>query len=589
MSVFSNRPIEQIYVGNTELKSIWVGKKKYYEHGVKPEPYAPNEYLYFKLCSSLSANISINEQWEGHKTGGTTEITYDKTQLSKWNTPTFEYSFNKTQWFTYTLGNQITLSNNGNRIVYFRGNNTAPWFDTYTTTYQETENEVTMTYTHYHMIHMQFAIADGKVKSGGNLLSLRDKTLSNITTIPCDYCFTGLFMNCSNLLTPPVLSATDLKIGCYGGYYFPEDNNLWNPWHYGMFENCTSLGLAPELPATTLKDYCYCGMFANCQALQKVPALPATTLAIGCYCYGRVANNGGLDLGGSLDHGILGVGMFENCTSIESPPELPATILKDYCYARMFCGCEQLKETLSLGATTMATGCYAEMFRKCSKLENITTLPATTLANYCYLSMFNGTYINKTIKLAATTMKEGCYEHMFESTSIITPPTLPAATLADYCYAYMFKNCFYLTTVPTLSATSVPDSAYAHMFSNCNKIETTPSLPATSLGDTCYYCMFQYCSNLKSISKLPATAFGDASGCYAYMFSGSSVRASTSSTDTYSYAYRVPTSGTATGSYITERPKYFGYKVTENMFRDDSYADFTPTVNTTFYLNVPSF
>ena len=53
----------------------------------------------------------------------------------------------------------------------------------------------------------------------------------------------------------------------------------------GMFSNCTGLTVAPELPATTLAEYCYNAMFINCTGLTEAPALPATTLVDGCYSY----------------------------------------------------------------------------------------------------------------------------------------------------------------------------------------------------------------------------------------------------------------------------------------------------------------
>ena len=53
----------------------------------------------------------------------------------------------------------------------------------------------------------------------------------------------------------------------------------------GMFYNCTSLTTAPALPATTLNRRCYDRMFSTCISLTTVPALPATMLTDNCYEY----------------------------------------------------------------------------------------------------------------------------------------------------------------------------------------------------------------------------------------------------------------------------------------------------------------
>jgi hypothetical protein len=51
----------------------------------------------------------------------------------------------------------------------------------------------------------------------------------------------------------------------------------------GMFADCTSLTTAPELPVTILAEYCYYNMFYGCTSLTTAPVLPATTLAESCY------------------------------------------------------------------------------------------------------------------------------------------------------------------------------------------------------------------------------------------------------------------------------------------------------------------
>ena len=59
--------------------------------------------------------------------------------------------------------------------------------------------------------------------------------------------------------------------------------NLTNFCYQGMFKNCTSLTIAPELPAEVLTESCYQNMFNGCTSLTTAPELPATTLATECY------------------------------------------------------------------------------------------------------------------------------------------------------------------------------------------------------------------------------------------------------------------------------------------------------------------
>lgn len=74
------------------------------------------------------------------------------------------------------------------------------------------------------------------------------------------YCYSGMFSDCTSLVSAPALPATTLADSCY----------------YQMFYNCSSLTEAPALPATTLVRYCYFNMFCDCTKLQYVKALFTT-------------------------------------------------------------------------------------------------------------------------------------------------------------------------------------------------------------------------------------------------------------------------------------------------------------------------
>lgn len=540
MSIHLDGAIKEAYIGRFKLGSIYIGEKELYSGGFKPEPYLPNEYFYFKLDDkSTSAEVGFEELMTGNSTGSAT-ITYDKTKFTNYSTPIFQYSFDKITWNSYTLGTLITLDNIHNK-VYFRGNNSSPWFDTYQTTYSETSDSTTYTRYETHWIIVHALIQNAQVRSGGNLLSLRDSNLSNITTIPCDYCFPGLFSGCSNLLTPPILSATTLKPNCYGVLKKVQTSSE-TPFHqksYGLFSGCTNLQYAPNLPATTLAEYCYGYMFAG-TSFTTPPELSSTTLAPYCYYY-----------------------MFNN-SKITEPPRLPATSLASHCYCGMF-------------SNTIFT--------------NPPQLPATTLADYCYSNMFYNSKITESPVLSATTMIEGCYQAMFKyCTSLIIPPILSSTNLAARCYEDMFAYCSNLTTPPVLPATTLASRCYLGMFYCCTSLTTTPALPATTLAEYCYGAwvdegMFAGCTSLTRISKLPAATL--TTECYYNMYtdwldnSSSTIKASETQTSICKYAYRIPSTGEGTAAST---------KSLGAMFRkEDDSGTFSPSINTTFYISVPSF
>ena len=94
-----------------------------------------------------------------------------------------------------------------------------------------------------------------------------------------------------------------------------------------------------------------------------------------------------------------------------------------------------------------------------------------------------------------------------------------------------------------VAPTSLETYAYARMFQNCTSLTTAPELPATTLGERCYYSMFQDCTSLTTAPELPATTLQ--SQCYESMFEGcSAFKVSETQTGSYTYSWRIPTSGT---------------------------------------------
>ena len=225
-------------------------------------------------------------------------------------------------------------------------------------------------------------------KEQTNIVSAKDLKLPVVDLTGCNYCYSGMFQGCKNLIETPTLPA--MKLGDYCYEY--------------MFRDCINLTTAPTLPATTLALVCYHEMFHGCKALISVPELPAMSLTSSCYNH-----------------------MFYGCTSLTTTPVLPATTLAYACYESMFEGCTSLTTAPVLPATTLASYCYFYMFYGCTSLINAPELPAKTLGINCYNSMFRN------------------------CTSLTTAPTLPAKTLVDYCYANMFGNCYRLNYIRMLA------------------------------------------------------------------------------------------------------------------------------------------
>ena len=354
------------------------------------------------------------------------------------------------------------------------------------------------------------------------------------------FCYANMFLDCTNLTTPPQIQASTLDQWCYSS----------------MFGNCYSLTAVPVLSATTLADYCYFGMFYNCKALSSAPNLPAQTLED--WCYNSMFYNCQNLTSISADFtswtpstattnwvtGIDTVGQFYNDNvayiygvdnvpeNWEEPSGKYLTFIADgpfqfrinkklkyKSYNKTFkSDWQDCEEYTWLGSDTpqtkfllsgnenivdtkfvmsgnahvavygdlkslinwnnMANGCFRMLFQDCRQIIDASELilSSMTLTPQCYNGMFRG-----------------CY-------NLKTPPSiLPATTLANYCYLNMFSGCTSLTSTPALPATGLATGCYAQMFAYDTSLTDAPSLPATTLIDSCYNGMFFGCSKLSSI------------------------------------------------------------------------------------------
>lgn len=250
-----------------------------------------------------------------------------------------------------------------------------------------------------------FSITGSDVYCYGDLAYLLDYT-NPPSSISTSDCFSGMFKDCTALISAPELSFTTLAQSCYSNMF------------YG-----TSITEAPELPATNLATSCYYGMFAHCPYLIKVPKLSAITLAEMCY-----------------------YGMFASCDSLKVvQDELPATEAAVRCYSWMYSYCPSLLKSPKIALTTTATNCCQNMFTNSASLISIPTLLPTTMSEKCYYQMFQGC---NSLKISNT-----------DSGTYSIPYRLPAGEETGTIAANAFTGMF-LDTGGAFTGTPSIDTTY---------------------------------------------------------------------------------------------------------------------------------
>lgn len=346
---------------------------------------------------------------------------------------------------------------------------------------------------------------------------LTDASNLTLPTNTNQYCYNGMFRNCTSLIAPPSLPALSLSNYCY----------------QEMFANCTSLVSAPNLPSESLAEGCYKGMFYRCTSLQTIPTtLPATTLAQFCYQQ-MFCGCSSITTAPTLPSTVTGSysydSMFRDCSSLTTAPNLLATTISNYAYKSMFSGCSSLVNPPIISATNALIYSFDYMFYNCTSLTTPPTINLTnfSIGNYCFNYTFYGctslTSANFINFADLTSIGKYAFYHTFDGCSSLT--TVPSAignintTLNDYCCNSMFANCSSLTTTPNLPSTTLAEACYAYMFNKCSSLTTVCELSNTTLATGCYYAMFKACTSLVSAQTiLPATtAVGN---CYREMFSG---------------------------------------------------------------------
>lgn len=156
----------------------------------------------------------------------------------------------------------------------------------------------------------RFKITGENVSCSGNLENLLDYTVTSNGQHPevGMECFYGMFYECEALISAPDILS--------------EAFNRETASHAcsEMFDCCTNLVTPPRLSATTLSDYCYENMFVGCTSLASVPELPAIELPDGCYNY----------MFGGCEQIILSTEQTDECQYEYRIPSIGTGILAPY-------------------------------------------------------------------------------------------------------------------------------------------------------------------------------------------------------------------------------------------------------------------
>ena len=447
-------------------------------------PFKPAGKSYLTFSSPNSFTLKVNDttkHWDG----------------------TLEYFSSNRTWTTWDGTTTLSsVDNDGENVLYLRGTG---------------NTVITGGNQNY-----RWVLTGSDIACIGNIENLLDYATVESGNHPtmADYCYMGMFQDCTGLTQAPALPVITLANYCY----------------YYMFYGCTSLTQAPALPATTLANYCYGNMFYNCTSLTQAPALPATTLANDCYYY-----------------------MFYGCTSLTQAPALPATTLADRCYMGMFKGCTSLTQAPALPATTLADRCYSNTFYGCTSLTQAPALPATTLTSWCYYSMFyNCTSLTQAPALPATTMANNCYRSMFQG---CTSLKLSTTQTDEYTQEYRIPSSGTGTTA-TNALTDMFTST-GGTFTGTPEINTTYYLSSDNMivRETEIATLNGYVGSMIMVGAIPVNEKGSANGVASLGADGKVPSAQLPEMGGETYTVTLPNSGwAADGSYLKQTVTVTGLK-----------------------------
>lgn len=343
---------EDSFIGETTLEWIRNSEQNFKTVDLRPIECSDDlkdeyrEELEYLISIGYSIELPITE-FKGLKfsVSPSTTSSFETTPISLGSgARDFYYSYDGEEWNPWEVGKSVYISDSkdGARSnIYVKGSgvsnsSSSPIFRTTTIGYLTMNISGNIT-----------SLIDGtgdsdSIPAGNNFkyMFAKSEKITNAKdlvlpkNINSESAFANMFYQCNRLQTAPsILPALELTNYCY----------------QGMFQNCSALVSAPEISATKLGAFCCHNMFFGCLSLTTVPGiLPAVELTNYCYA-----------------------GMFANCTKLTKCPQLPATVVSDHCYSSMFSGCASLEEVPYLPATQLNSKSYAYMFQNCRKINYI--------------------------------------------------------------------------------------------------------------------------------------------------------------------------------------------------------------------------
>ena len=306
-----------------------------------------------------------------------------------------------------------------------------------------------------------------------------------------------MFLDCTNLTTPPQLQATNLDMWCYSS----------------MFGNCSSLTAVPTLSATTLADYCYFCMFYNCKSLSSAPYLSAQNLEDWCY--------------NSMFYGC------DNLTSISadftswSPSTATTNWVTDIDTKGNFYN-DKVEQIYGVDN-------IPESWQPIPPIQtSALTYTAQTSGNIKFADLYNNMTFDSNEKLYYSRDGEEWQEYIIgEDIPVVSGDQVAfSGTLLRTCQGQDHSLNFQTDTMFTLSgncnslinwATELTlDWTFTDLFGRCSGLTSIDGLklPATTISQKCYANMFGRCSNLCSIGTFVLPATVAPSCCYEAMFNG---------------------------------------------------------------------
>lgn len=346
------------------------------------------------------------------------------------------------------------------------------------------------------------------------------------------FCYANMFMDCSNLSSPPQISATTLDDWCYSS----------------MFGGCLNLRTAPVLLATETKPYCYYGMFYGCKSLTTSPHLSATTLADWCYnsmffgctaltsitsdftdwnTSGNATKNWvtGIDtIGPFINQNaeqLYGDDNIPNGWYVTVDQSVPLTFksngnntlsaspfwnMQSFSYKKNNNEWTQYNNDV-LVLQDKDTVSFSGMLNDSISLRNLppfTTTGEGTVEVYGNVLSLNN--YNKNGQAYNYNEFYGMFcncQNLVDASKLNIPLSTISGTNQNdgFVCGSMFSGCTQLTAAPNILPTiTIGRYAYSDMFRGCTSLKKSPIIAATNISDCSFFNMFYGCSSLSSIN-----------------------------------------------------------------------------------------